>query len=454
MKLGMAMGAALVIAPALAFAQQNHANQNQNQPTQNQGTQSQGTQNQAMPNQQPSTAQGNTQAQDATTQRLLPTDAKLVGAVESTDIRAFPEQMPKGQNSANIEKDAVVGVGGIDRVWTTKQSYKQAVSHFDQKLKSEGIAPIAKTTTQSSTAWNVRMPDGHVANVVVRNTQPTTIESVQAAAMLGTMTEQGNQQGTSGTHNQQPAPSSKTKSNDNKTTTIADRRNAGWRIPCGHRMSSCRRHSSARRSTRSTSTRRRSPTPSTNTVTASARTAPRSRRSSASTRKSETAGRRRNSADRRTRAPLEDEQARARARDRAQAALTEATMNEENEGRRIDELTERTVDDVAALAHKYAGVAKREMASAGERAAWPAAAAAIGAVLAVVGSGMLVASPAVPSAQRRLKRRMRFAALAYVTLGLAALVVGGGALVATIRRALPRTRRNLHEAVDVVRERI
>lgn len=215
MKLGMAMGAALVIAPALAFAQQNHANQNQNQPTQNQGTQSQGTQNQAMPNQQPSTAQGNTQAQDATTQRLLPTDAKLVGAVESTDIRAFPEQMPKGQNSANIEKDAVVGVGGIDRVWTTKQSYKQAVSHFDQKLKSEGIAPIAKTTTQSSTAWNVRMPDGHVANVVVRNTQPTTIESVQAAAMLGTMTEQGNQQGTSGTHNQQPAPSSKTKSNDN-----------------------------------------------------------------------------------------------------------------------------------------------------------------------------------------------------------------------------------------------
>jgi hypothetical protein len=170
MKIGIVLGAALAFAPAIALA---------NNP------------------------------QDVTTQRLLPKDAKLVGAVESTDIRAFPEQMAKGaQKSANIEKEGVIGVGGIDRVWTTKEAYKRTVSLLDEKLKGEGIEPIAKTTTQSSTAWNVRMPDGHIANLVVRNTQPTTIESVQAAAVTGTVTEPVQ-------NNEQPAPSSKTKSNPN-----------------------------------------------------------------------------------------------------------------------------------------------------------------------------------------------------------------------------------------------
>ena len=174
MKMGIVLGAALALAPALALA-----DQNQNQP-----------QTQAQPQTQ-TEPQSQDQAQkqsDITTQRLLPKDAKLVGTVESTDVRAFPEQMSKAQ-SANIEKEGLVGVGAVDRVWTTKQPYKQAVSQFDQKLKGEGIEPIAKTTTQSSTAWNMRMPDGHIANVVVRNTQPTTIEAVQAAVVAGTMTD-------------------------------------------------------------------------------------------------------------------------------------------------------------------------------------------------------------------------------------------------------------------------
>jgi hypothetical protein len=122
--------------------------------------------------------------------------------------------------------------------------------------------------------------------------------------------------------------------------------------------------------------------------------------------------------------------------------------------RRIDELTERTADDVAALAKAYTGVAKREVARAGERAAWPAAVAAIGGLLTVVGVGMLVASPAVPSTNKRLKRRARLVSMAYLALGGAAVFVGGGALVATMRRALPRTRRNLHEAVEALRERV
>ena len=132
-------------------------------------------------------------------------------------------------------------------------------------------------------------------------------------------------------------------------------------------------------------------------------------------------------------------------------------MDEEKQAsgdRRIDELTQRTADDVAALAREYAGVAKHEVAVAGERAAWPAAAAAIGSLLAVVAVGMLVASPAIPSTNKRLKRRVRLVSFAYLALGGVGAIVGGGALMATMRQALPRTRHNLEEAVDVVRDRL
>lgn len=218
MRIGIVLGAALAFAPALALADQA---QNQNPPAQTQ-TQMQhqpsqtnsATQNQNQNENQPQ-AQNQNQAQnpsEMTTQRLLPKDAKLVGTVQSTDVRAFPEQMSKAQ-SANIEKEGLVGVGALDRVWTTKQSYKQAVSHLDQKMKGEGIEPIAKTTTQSSTAWNMRMPDGHIANVVVRNTQPTTIEAVQASVVAGTMTDTNRMQNQNQNQNQKPLPSTKDKTN-------------------------------------------------------------------------------------------------------------------------------------------------------------------------------------------------------------------------------------------------
>jgi hypothetical protein len=132
-------------------------------------------------------------------------------------------------------------------------------------------------------------------------------------------------------------------------------------------------------------------------------------------------------------------------------------VNEDKEtssDRRVDDLMRRTADDVATLAHEYANVAKREVAAVSERAMWPGAIAAVGALLAVVGVGMLVASPAVPSTNARLRRRLHFAALAYLAFGAAGALVGGGAFVATLRHALPRTRRNVHEAVDVVRDRL
>ena len=178
------VGAALLFAPALAFANQPTQTQGQTQQTQKQQTQTQ-TQSQSQ------------KSQDIAAKQLLPKDATLVGSAESTDIRAFPEQQGSAAGS-KIEKEGVVGVGGIDRVWTTGQSYRQAVSHFDQGLKGEpAINTLARTTTKSSTAWNLRMSDGNIANVVVRNTQPTTIEAVQAAGVVGTMTDQPKKSGNS-----------------------------------------------------------------------------------------------------------------------------------------------------------------------------------------------------------------------------------------------------------------
>jgi|SRR6185312_9621401 len=188
-KLAIVAGSMLAFAPALALAdqpQQTQTTQERTQTTQ-QKTQAQQQQQQTQQTQQKS--------QDIASRRLLPKDAVLVGSSESADIRTFPEQAA----STKVEKEGMVGVGGIDRVWTTQQPYHKAVSAFDQNLKGEDITSLARTTTKSSTAWNLRMPDGNIANVVVRNTQPTTIEAVQASAVVGSMTDQ------------LPAPSSKTK---------------------------------------------------------------------------------------------------------------------------------------------------------------------------------------------------------------------------------------------------
>ena len=127
--------------------------------------------------------------------------------------------------------------------------------------------------------------------------------------------------------------------------------------------------------------------------------------------------------------------------------------NDENrtEPRRLDQLAERAADDVAALAHQYTGVAKREVAAAGARAMWPAATAAVGAVVAVVGAGLLFASPAVPSSNRLLRRRMRAFAVGYLLVGGLGCGIGLIGLGDTLTRALPRTRRGLHAILDAVR---
>jgi hypothetical protein len=173
MRLPLVMGAALMLAPAVALADETQPSRDNPSATSDTGSNATADQGAGM-----------------TTQKLLPKDVTLVGSVATTEVRTFPEQMGKGEGNAKIEKENVVGVGALDRTWTTKQTYNKTVSYLEQQVKEAGIEPIAKTTTRSATAWNLRMPDGHIANVVVRNTQPTTIEAVQLTAVAGSSTRE------------------------------------------------------------------------------------------------------------------------------------------------------------------------------------------------------------------------------------------------------------------------
>ena len=135
-------------------------------------------------------------------------------------------------------------------------------------------------------------------------------------------------------------------------------------------------------------------------------------------------------------------------------------MSEENNPpepereRRIDELTRRTVDDMATLTREYAGEARDEAVAAGERAVWPAAAAALGGLLALVGVGVLVSSPAVPRGEPSLKRRMRVLGFGYLLAGGLGAAIGILALGGEVAHALPRTRRRLRALVDAFRRRV
>lgn len=116
----------------------------------------------------------------------LPSDAKLVASARTSDLRAFPElrrhagmtqaQPQRGQTQAQRAEAA----RATDNVYVTKQSYRDAVQFFDNEAKKEGLKPLERNVTQTATGWTFKLPNGDVEDVIVRNTSPTTIETVRA----------------------------------------------------------------------------------------------------------------------------------------------------------------------------------------------------------------------------------------------------------------------------------
>lgn len=116
----------------------------------------------------------------------VPSGAKLIGSTSTTEVRSFPELAPK-----STENTQLVGARAVDQVYEAKKSYKDTVSFYDQLVKSGQADQLRRTVTRTSTGWMLQLPDGTLENVVVRNTQPTTIETVKATAAAGEMDQSG-----------------------------------------------------------------------------------------------------------------------------------------------------------------------------------------------------------------------------------------------------------------------
>jgi hypothetical protein len=102
----------------------------------------------------------------------LPGGVKLRGTVESNGIRETPELKGALQNRSRDE--SVAGVRVLDQTWQGDVGYRDAVRFYDRAFADALV--IEREDADTTTGWLVKLDDGTVENVVVRNTRPTTIE--------------------------------------------------------------------------------------------------------------------------------------------------------------------------------------------------------------------------------------------------------------------------------------
>ena len=108
-----------------------------------------------------------------------PPGARLVGSAVVDEVRSFPEL---GQGKKTLQQETQAGVAGIDRIYEIDRSHAETIAYFDDWFKATGSRIVSRVQTRSATAWRVKRPDGNVANAVVRNTSPTTIELTEVSA--------------------------------------------------------------------------------------------------------------------------------------------------------------------------------------------------------------------------------------------------------------------------------
>jgi len=69
-------------------------------------------------------------------------------------------------------------------VYETDRVYKDAVGYYDGMVKGGTVTEVSRKATRTSTAWELKTPSGAYENVIVRNTRPTTIETVRAVGAV------------------------------------------------------------------------------------------------------------------------------------------------------------------------------------------------------------------------------------------------------------------------------
>jgi hypothetical protein len=102
----------------------------------------------------------------------MPNGAILRGTVETDGIREVPEL--KGARINRMRDQSISGVHVLDQSWDTDRDYADAVRFYDRALA--GATLIEREQARTTTGWLVRLRDGTLASITVRNTRPTTIE--------------------------------------------------------------------------------------------------------------------------------------------------------------------------------------------------------------------------------------------------------------------------------------
>jgi hypothetical protein len=106
------------------------------------------------------------------TQKIdAPPGASLTASAEVSEVRAFPEE----------EVQTTVAVDGVARSYETSQPYLETVRFFDHSFATGGFQVSERAATKGTTVWAIRCPGGERAHVAVRNTNPTTMELVEAS---------------------------------------------------------------------------------------------------------------------------------------------------------------------------------------------------------------------------------------------------------------------------------
>ena len=67
--------------------------------------------------------------------------------------------------------------GSDARAFRSDWSYADAVRFYDHDFARRGVAIVSRTVEPDAVTFRVRRPDGKIGTVVVRNSQPTLIET-------------------------------------------------------------------------------------------------------------------------------------------------------------------------------------------------------------------------------------------------------------------------------------
>ncbi len=111
------------------------------------------------------------------------TGAVLVGRSDVDDVHAFPEMAATAEGRAVARTAPMGSRHAQDAVYESPLAYGETVRYFDDQFARRRMRIMARTVTQTATAWTVGHPDSTVASIIARTTAPKGMfESAQVVS--------------------------------------------------------------------------------------------------------------------------------------------------------------------------------------------------------------------------------------------------------------------------------